>query len=643
MLFVMRARLELNREFIEKKVKLKNFNLAKLLNLYSNKSARLIMRLILIFMSVTIFLFLIPFYPIVMALLFGISLAVVGLRYPRCALFLAVLLSIPAVVYQENLENPVLIAYLFICIFLMSAIRVRWVDGAFVLLSLGLAFIPHLCFLAFVPILIAGLAFSPQDGAVVGLCASSAILLFLIIGAPNMTIISDNGRQAGLISVSASSSTQNLFQKQPILNFQPISLFEVFKNYVVGDTATHWMKAFIFAGSMLEKFLYDMNLWILPALWCVSGYLASKAVQWYSKIVKLPHLFACVTATVFPIIGYLLSTPSINPYIIFGAVTAPVLIGFLATPIYFQTQMTKLQGQRLELKAKLEKITANISKMSELGYNIRPTEKRLEQIQTKMEDQSVMELFQNKKFHKASIILKELADEALKLEDECSKHLNKIAHIEDTIRSVQNNVEEIKSTIRKTEKLFQPITMSEEKKELEEIQKRLHETTNMAKKGYLEEALNRLEELKIKSQTLDDEVSEIYEFWSQAPQWSRTIEDKLAAEGKVDVKTISEIPDKWKSHAVNYFLKERGDQELTLKNGIIYSSKGIAQPQTETQTVKMRITKPVLTEETDEKVFKYIQEHQGTISIKKALEDLKLSEEEFKASIKRLKEKRLIE
>jgi hypothetical protein len=100
--------------------------------LHSNRTIRLIMKLVLIFASASIFLLLIPFYPIYIALFFGIPIAVMGLRYPRGALFLAVLLSIPAFVYQENLENPVLIAYLFICIFLMSAIRVRWVDGAFV-------------------------------------------------------------------------------------------------------------------------------------------------------------------------------------------------------------------------------------------------------------------------------------------------------------------------------------------------------------------------------------------------------------------------------------------------------------------------------------------------------------------------------
>lgn len=633
-----------------KNIKLGNVGAERLLaKYYSNKTTRLIMKFVSLFASITIFLFLTPFYSTYIALLFGISMAVIGLRYPRCALFLAVLLSIPAFVYQENLENPVLIAYLFICIFLMPAIRVRWIDGALVLLSLGLAFIPQLGFLAFVPILIAGLAFSPQDGAVVGLCASSVILLFLIIGAPNMTIISDNFRQAGLISVSANSSTQNLFQKQSILNFQPISLFEVFKSYAVNDTATHWMKAFIFAGSMLEKFLYDMNLWILPALWCVSGYIASKSAQWYSKIIKLPHLFACVTATIFPIIGYLMSTPSINPYIIFGAVATPILIGFLATPIYFQTRMTKLRSQQAELEAKLGKITANISKMSELGYDTKPIEKSLAQIQSSIKNQNVEELYRNKKFQKASILLKEFTDETTKLEEESIKQLNKITEIEDKIRSVENNIDEIKRVIRKTEKLLQPVTMSDEKKELEEIQKRLLETRNIAKKGILTQALNRLfEELKDKSETLSDEVSEIYEFWSHMPQWSKAIDDKLAAEGKVDVQAITEIPEKWKNQAANYFLKEKKDQELTLKNGIIYPSKATTQPPTaekeiETATVKPHFAKSIPKEEIDQKVFNYIQTHKGTISYIKAMKDLHLTKDELDASIERLKEKGMIQ
>ncbi|MEM2780694.1 MAG: hypothetical protein QW791_07520 [Candidatus Bathyarchaeia archaeon] len=489
---------------------------------------------------------------------------------------------------------------------------------------------------------------SQRDGAVVGICSSLTILLFLILGAPNTFIVSDSARQAGLIAISANSATRDLFQKQPIQNFQPITIIEVFRNYFSVNATSHWANAFIHAGRVLEKFLYDMNLWILPALWCVSGYIASKSFYWYGKFTKYPLLLACITASLFPIVGYAISSPAINPYMIFGAIAVPILMALAATPIYFLSQMMKLQNQEAEIKTKLEDIKAKILKISELGYNIKTLEKRLDELNLGISDPKMSEFYKNKMFQAAATHLNNIMGDSLKLEEETDNLLNRIAQIEEKVHSIESNIDEIKSIIRKTEKLIYQVSMSEERKELEEIQKRLTNITNMAKKGLFEEALNNLETLKTKSETLDDEVSEIYEFWSKVPQWSKAIEEKLKAEGKAELKAISEIPEKWKNQAANYFLKERKDEELTFKNGVIYSSKIIPSPATakkeiESIEIKTTVTKPTPKEEIDTKVFRYIQEHQGTISIKKALEDLKLSEEEFRESVRRLKEKRLIE
>ncbi len=538
---------------------------AKLFSLYQNSNIRLLSKFVIIAASAGLFLLLIPFYSLYIAFLFAVLAAAIGIRYPKGAVTLAVILSIPAAIYQEDTFSPLLISYLFVCIFLFSAAKTKWIDGALALLSVALAFFPQLNFLAFIPILVAGLMLSPRDGAVVGLCSSSTILLFLIIGAPNPSIVINDARQAGLIAISANSATQNLFRKPPIQNFQPITLFEVFRNYASVYAASHWTNAFRYAGSVLEKFLYDMYLWILPALWCVSGYIASKSVYWYRKITKYQHLLACITATVFPIIGYAISSAAANPYMIFGAAAVPILMGLVATPIYFQTQTTKLKNQKLEIKTRLEKIRTNIKKMSALGYNTKMIETKLDELVSNLDSEKINELFVNKEFYKASTLLNNIMDETIKLEEESVNQLNKIAEIEEKIRGIEGNIDEIKSTIRKTEKLFHQITMSEERKELEEIQKKLANARDVAKKGLFEEALNNLEMLKNKSETLDDEVSEIYEFWSKMPQWSKAIEEKLATEGKADVRAMSEIPEKWRNQAANHFLKDRRDQGLTLK------------------------------------------------------------------------------
>ncbi|MEM2738943.1 MAG: hypothetical protein QXK93_08165, partial [Candidatus Bathyarchaeia archaeon] len=114
-----------------------------------------------------------------MTLLFGVLVAAVGIRYPKGAITLAIILSIPAAIYQENYWRPSFIAYVLICIFPLYATKTKWINGALTLLSVTLAFIPQLNFLAFIPILAAGLMLSPRDGAVVGLCSSITILLFL--------------------------------------------------------------------------------------------------------------------------------------------------------------------------------------------------------------------------------------------------------------------------------------------------------------------------------------------------------------------------------------------------------------------------------------------------------------------------------
>ncbi|MGB9693772.1 MAG: hypothetical protein ACPLYF_02910 [Fervidobacterium sp.] len=618
-----------------------NVNVKNLLVLYHDKTARLIIKFIFIFVLATFFLLSVPFYPLYMALLFGVSIAAIGVRYPKGAIVLAILLSVSAVIYQENVENPLLIACLFAYIFPLSATKTRWIDGALVLLAVALAFTPELNFLAFIPVIIAGILLFPRDGAMVGLCAASLILLFLIIGMPS------NINHAGLICISEGSATKSTLGKGAIQNFQPITLFEQFKNYVTGDTISHWTKAFIYAGNMLEKFLYDINLWILPALWCVSGYIASKSTQWYSKITKYPYLMASVTAIILPIIGYATATNTLNSYLIFGAIATSVLIGIIATPINFQIQITKLQNKKSEIEAKLEETGANIAKMADLGYNTKTISTRLNELKSNLSSEKMNDLLQRKEFYKASALFNSIMGESTKLEEESDNQLNKITQIEDRIRVVESNIDEIKSTIRKTEKILYQVTMMEEKEELEEIQKGLTDVKNMAKKGLFENALDNLEKLKNKSEALNAEVLEIYEFWSKMPQWSKAVEEKLATEGKADIRAISEIPEKWRSQAANYFLKEKEDQELTFKNGIIYSTEAAQPPTTKKEarliTVKTRVTKPISTEEIDGKVFRYIQDHQGTISVKKALEALSLSEKEFQASIKRLKEKRLIE
>lgn len=108
------------------------------------------------------------------------------------------------------------------------------------------------------------------------------------------------------------------------------------------------------------------------------------------------------------------------------------------------------------------------------------------------------------------------------------------------------------------------------------------------------------------------------------------------------------------TYSVYFYKKTRNNKRKTLgtqlpETAAIRKQERINQitayPKVTEKNIMLKTSKikPLPTEDIDSRVFQYICAHQGTISISQAINDLKISEEEFLASIQRLKEKKMIE
>jgi len=397
--------------------------IAKILALSTSKTARILVRMTFISASTTVLLLLIPFSPVQIALLFGLLMGALGTRYPKGAIALGILLSVPATVHQETVEAPMLVAYLLICIFPLAATRTSWINGFFVLVSIELTFIQPLCFFSLLPILVAGLAFSARDGAVTGLCASISIIFLLIIGAP----------LSGLIEINRAYTIKPMcnFDHYRLEDFKPTSLATVFANYTNKFYIDHWKKASYVGGEMLEKFLEDIFLWFVPGLWCVSGYVASKGVQWYRRINSFAQIPAILTAAAFPVIGYLVRGPSIGFFSPITLFAYAVFIGFVASLFHVQKETAALQDRAAGIKAKLDETRLTVQEISEIGHNTERFEGKIKELGSR--NKMLTTLCQQGKVEEASTIVKNLEAETANLHEEITSQLSLLVQLDSMV------------------------------------------------------------------------------------------------------------------------------------------------------------------------------------------------------------------
>jgi len=617
--------------------------ITKLLALSKNRNTRMVARLGFIFASSTCLFLLIPFYPVYIALLFGAALGALGIRYPRGALALSILLSIPSAVYQEIAETPLLIAYLLVCILPLAATTTRWVNGFLVLVSIELAFIPQLCFLSFLPILIAGLALSARDGATTGLCASLAIIFLLIIGGPI----------SGLIGIGYRVPQAPSFQTPLMADFKPVSIAETFWAYAntsltnSGDAnspmaaSLHWLKALKLGGIMFNAFLNDIYPWIIPALWCISGYLAFKTAQWYRKLTSFNHVLASLTITAFPVAGGLASQTPYGAILTVATLTAAGLVGLALNIFYVQKERNELTNQASAIGSRLGKIGLAIKDISILGINTEEHETRMNGLHSNVS--SVAILCQDRKLSEASALVKTLEQDTKRLEEETTMQRTKLVEMDRKSKEVRRYLEEAQRKLGKAKRIFARSEMSDEEKELDRIRKGLTEAQHLARTGGLAEASSQLERLLKDSEAVQADVSEILELWVGLPVWTSAIETKLTEEGKANVQAIEAIPPKWRGYVLDRFMKEKSDMGLELKNGILHLPKtkppaALTHEQSEASKAEMQRVKPTPPHVVDSIVLDYIRTHGGTVSLSRAAKDLNLTRDQLDASIKRLKD-----
>jgi len=607
--------------------------ITKLLALSKNRYTRLLARLVFILASSTCLFLLIPFYPVYIALLFGAALGALGIRYPRGALALSILLSIPSAVHQETAATPLLIAYLLVCILPLAATTTKWVNGFLVLVSIELAFIPQLSFLSFLPILIAGLALSTRDGATTGLCSSLAIIFLFIIGGPI----------SGLIGMNYRVPQAPSFQTPPLADFRPISIVEAFWRYANVNPAAsdHWLQALSVGRNMFSTFLNDIYPWIIPTLWCISGYLAFKIAQLYRRLTSFNHVLASLTATAFPIAGGLASQTPYGTTLTAATLTAAGLAGLALNIFYVQKERNELTNQASAIGSRLEKIGLAIKDISILGINTEEHENRLNGLHSNVS--SVAILCQDRKLSEASALVKTLEQDTKRLEEETTMQRTKLVEMDRKSKEVRRYLEEAQRKLGKAKRIFARSEMSDEEKELDRIRKGLTEAQHLARTGGLAEASSQLERLLKDSEAVQADVSEILELWVGLPVWTSAIETKLTEEGKANVQAIEAIPPKWRGYVLDRFMKEKSDMGLELKNGILHLPKtkppaALTHEQSEASKAEMQRVKPTPPHVVDSIVLDYIRTHGGTVSLSRAAKDLNLTRDQLDASIKRLKD-----
>jgi hypothetical protein len=443
------------------------------------------------------------------------------------------------------------------------------------------------------------------------------------------------------------------FQTPLMADFKPVSIAETFWAYAntsltnSGDAnspmaaSLYWLKALKVGNDMFNAFLIDIYPWIIPALWCISGYLAFKTAQWYRKWTSFNHVLASLTVTAFPVAGGLASQTSYDPILTVATLTAAGLVGLALNIFYVQKERNELTNQASVIGSRLGKIGLAIKDISILGINTEEHENRLNGLHSNVS--SVAILCQDRKLNEASALVKTLEQDTKRLEEETTMQRTKLVEMDRKSKEVGRYLEEAQRKLGKAKRIFARPEMSDEEKELDRIQKGLTEAQHLARTGGLAEASSQLERLLEDSEALQADVSEILELWAGLPVWTSAIETKLTEEGKANVQAIEAIPPKWKGYVLDRFMKEKSDMGLELKNGILHLPKtkppaALTHEQSEASKAEMQRVKPTPPHVVDSIVLDYIRAHGGTVSLSRAAKDLNLTRDQLDASIKRLKD-----
>lgn len=199
-----------------------------------------------------------------------------------------------------------------------------------------------------------------------------------------------------------------------------------------------------------------------------------------------------------------------------------------------------------------------------------------------------------------------------------------------------NKVTELEKLLKKAKGLGMDVAREEQ--QLESITSAVNSVDRLLKTGKVLRAKETLDSGISISSDCEESLKALVQAGESWPSWSSRVKTLLDGWGKASVDMLSEVPSRWRSYVLQRYFDEHKDEALILRHDVLTAPKVRETPVPPPGVMEKPppvSLKPAVT--LDDRVYAYIIDHEGTISISRAAEDLGISKDELNVCIERLK------
>lgn len=600
----------------------------------------------------------IPFYPYVIVLLLSLGFGSLALRYPRSALILCILLSIPAMARQHIDAWPI---YSILCLFLIGTTKHHWLAGFLTLSSIIMWLtsftggIPSLTILSILPIILAGIIFSPTTGAIAGV--TSAILATFFVTCHGW----------------------NPFPLPPIPlpHFRPSSIIDVFygtNRQLILEYALTWIKIYV----------NTIAPWAETTLFGAIGYLAAKSIMWWRdcklSLYIYPTILAALSSSVMFTVGnvlvgqvdlYTLKQSSLGDAA-YLAITS-LFAGFLVGLFKFEENLAKIRSSIDTVKPHLGELRPSLNRAKRKGMRISGYEEEWKRLSSELD--GALKLCHKWRFTEATRKVEDAEKETEGVKRNLTADLERFHSFKETLKDVETKVGVLERSIEQAKGVYPNLDTSLYKNELTTIVSDLKNLKKTGKEVSLVELDKNSQSLSDRCDTLINELDEGVTIWENWPSWKTEVKKRLDKNGRVTTESLFGVDRKLRKYVLTRYWEESGEENLMFEGDALVRIGGqsicpncgapssigsvfcylcghrlIKETPRETKPIKPK-PKPKVKQipiepspsEIDDIVYDHIVQHGGTISLSEAAKDLKITKKKLRASIKRLKKAEKLE
>ncbi len=621
-------------------------------------------RALCVLSAVAVLLIQVPYYPVGIALLFGLALAGLSLRYPRSALVVGVVLSIPSMAHQGG---GAWVVYALLSLLLMATILDHWLTGFLTLSSIILALSP-LGVLSPLPLLMAGLLLRPSSGAKAGL-AASLLIAFLALCWDRSTAGFFYVGSDSLNAFYDASSRPLLGLASRIEDFRPLSIYDAFDEACFSrlDACGRDIAAILLGFG--RSYSIETALWAETAVWAASGYLAGKAVYWFRRLRLLPHpvMPAAFISSVLFVVGasFYGHTDLIRSSFL---VTVVFLMSIFIGHVGFEVELGRLRSIVAEVRSDLDLLETSVNKAEGEGVNVSTHRGVLEGLTSRLDGVLV---FQEGMIEDAGRELQDLQSRVKEAQGGLMEDLEAVRCVDSSLEEAEAGLEGAEELIRRIEGMYADPSLPRSQGDLIRIRSEVEEVRGLLGTGDSKRACRKARGLLSRCRGLEDELGLRILLWEEWLPRRSTIKRLLESRGRITAESLVDIPVQLRRDALGRYWEENRDTTIMEGDALIVKAPEVVRERITCKACGSRIPggsvycircgqrveevmeplegekvsmeerlKPkveAVTYDLDLMVLNYVVEHKGTISLSRAAENLGITVKELEESIERLK------